>query len=42
MGYPDLRILVIQHPLGGIPPEDVLQKVPGAVETVSQIAGVNS
>ena len=42
MGYPDLRILVIQHPLGGIPPEEVMQKVPGAVAIVSQIAGVNS
>ena len=41
MGYPDLRILVIQHPLGGIPPEEVLQKVPGAVSDVTQLMGVS-
>ena len=41
MGYPDLRIIVIQHPLGGIPVEEVMQKIPGAVSDVSQFIGVD-
>jgi len=42
MGFPDLRILVIQHPLGGIPPEEVLQKIPDAVDEVSELLGMNT
>lgn len=35
MGYPDLRIIVVPHPLGGIPQDLVLEKVPEAVEAVA-------
>lgn len=42
MGFPDLRILVVQHPLGGIPPEEVLQKIPDAVAGVSELLGMNA
>ena len=41
MGYPDLRIVVIQHPLGGIEPAEVLAKVPDAAASVGKLMGVN-
>lgn len=37
MGFPELRIITIQHPLGGISPEEVLQKVPDASTAVSEL-----
>ena len=37
MGVPDLRIVTIPHPLGGIPPEEALAKVEGAAATVVQL-----
>lgn len=37
MGFPDLRIITIEHPLGGIEPAEVLEKVTGAAGQVSQI-----
>jgi hypothetical protein len=37
-GYPDLRIIVIPHPLGGIPKEAALAKAAAAVEAVARIA----
>jgi len=40
MGFPDLRIIVIDHPLGGIEPEEVLAKVAGAATSVSELMGV--
>ncbi len=40
MGHPDLHIITIQHPLGGIEPDEVLLKVPGAVADVSSSMGV--
>ena len=30
MGYPDLRIILIDHPLGGTKPDEALAKVEGA------------
>lgn len=41
MGYPDLRIIVIEHPLGGIEPDEVLAKVPDAAASVSRLMGVD-
>ena len=41
MGYPDLRIVGIQHPLGGIDPDEVLANVPGAAAAVSSLMGVD-
>lgn len=41
MGYPDLRIVVIEHPLGGIEPDEVLAKVPDAAAAVSSLMGVD-
>jgi hypothetical protein len=41
MGYPGLRIIVIPHPLGGIPPEEALAKVPDAVSAVTDLMGIN-
>lgn len=32
MGYPSLRLVIVPHPLGGISPEQALDKVPDAVE----------
>ena len=40
MGYPALRLIVIPHPLGGIPPEEVLAKVPDAVSAVTGLMGM--
>lgn len=37
MGFPDLRIITIQHPLGGIDPAEVLAKVPDAAGQVSKL-----
>lgn len=42
MGFPGLRIITIQHPLGGIDPEEVLAKVPDAASAVSMLMGVDS
>ena len=41
MGFPDLRIISIEHPLGGIEPEEVLRKVPDAAAAVSDLMGAN-
>jgi len=41
MGFPDLRMIVIPHPLGGIPPEEVLAKVPAAADAVGERFGVS-
>ena len=38
-GYPNLRIVTISHPIGGIPKEDALAKAAAAVEAVARIAG---
>ena len=35
MGYPELRIVVVPHPLGGISQDLVLAKAPDAVEVVA-------
>lgn len=37
MGLPDLRIIVVPAPLGGLPPEDALKKVDGALEIVGSM-----
>lgn len=42
MGFPDLRIIVIQHPLGGIDPSEVLAKVPDAATQVSTLMGADA
>jgi hypothetical protein len=34
MGFPDLRIVVVPHPLGGIPAEEALKKAPEAIEKI--------
>jgi hypothetical protein len=34
MGYPKLRILLIQHPLGGTPVEEALAKAESAVDSI--------
>ncbi len=35
MGFADLRIITIEHPLGGVRAEQALDKAEGAAETVS-------
>ena len=35
MGFADLRLLMIEHPLGGVPPEQALEKAEGAAAAVS-------
>lgn len=35
MGFPDLRIFTITHPLGGVPEEQALAKVEGAAAAVA-------
>lgn len=37
MGLPDLRIVVIPAPLGGISPDEALTKVQAALETVAEM-----
>jgi hypothetical protein len=41
MGFPDLRIITIEHPLGGIDPEEVLKKVPDAASSVGSLMGAD-
>ena len=40
MGYPKLRILLIQHPLGGTPAEEAVAKAVGAVDSVAALFDV--
>lgn len=42
MGFPDLRIIVIPHPLGGIDPAEVIAKVPEAAAQVSKLMGAEA
>jgi len=35
MGFPDLRIFTITHPLGGVPEDQALAKVEGAAAAVA-------
>ena len=35
MGMPDLPVILIQHPLGGIPVEQALEKAAGVIEEVA-------
>jgi hypothetical protein len=37
MGYPDLRIVTIPHPLGGIAPADAVAKADDAAATVARL-----
>ena len=39
MGFPDLRLIAIEHPLGGIEPDEVMAKVPGAAGQVGTLMG---
>jgi hypothetical protein len=34
MGFPDLRLLVVKHPLGGIPEAEAKAKGADAVESI--------
>ena len=36
MGYPNLRLVTIQHPLGGIPEAEAQAKATGALDTLLQ------
>ena len=40
MGYPDLRLLVIPHPLGGIPEAEALMKTDAALEQLVRFFGI--
>ena len=35
MGFAELRVITIEHPLGGVRAEQALEKVEGAAEAVS-------
>ena len=37
MGFPDLRIFTITHPLGGVPESAALAKVEGAAASVAEL-----
>jgi hypothetical protein len=37
MGYPNLRMVVITHPLGGISPDQILAKAKGAAGAVADL-----
>ncbi len=37
MGYPDLRLVIVKHPLGGVPEEKALEKSAEAVEQIAEI-----
>jgi len=39
MGMPDLAVVVIAHPLGGIEPDEVRKKAEGAVASVVELLG---
>jgi hypothetical protein len=39
MGMPDLAVAVIDHPLGGIEPDEVRKKAEGAVAAVLGLLG---
>jgi hypothetical protein len=34
MGHPDLTVVVVEHPLGGIEPEEVMEKAKVAADAV--------
>ena len=40
MGYPDLRLLVIPHPLGGIPEVEALLKTDAALKQLVRFFGI--
>ena len=35
MGFPELRVMTIEHPLGGVPAEQALEKADAAASAVS-------
>jgi hypothetical protein len=39
MGMPSLAVAVIDHPLGGIDPDEVLKKAQGAIPAVLELLG---
>ena len=42
MGHPDLAVVVVPHPLGGIEPDEVLAKVEAAARAVVDVVAARS
>lgn len=42
MGHPDLAVVVVAHPLGGVDPDEVLAKVAAAARAVVDVVAARS
>jgi hypothetical protein len=39
MGRPDLRVVLVPHPIGGIPAEEAAAKAPAAAQAIPALFG---